>query len=179
MRRLPLDEAMAAPMSTVHQPNLVTVGDVPTADRRRIVVGTDGSATADRAFEEALEIAARFTAELHVVSVSPRQTLPAGEGLSLAVASDVYVDALASARDHRGATLADALRRAEARGVTAVGHGHEGDAAAVICRIAAEVCADQVVVGNQGMRGWRRFLPSVPKRIAHAAPCTVHVVATS
>jgi nucleotide-binding universal stress UspA family protein len=56
-------------------------------------------------------------------------------------------------------------------------HVTEGDPAAGILRAAAS--ADLVVVGNVGLTGARRFLASVPSRVARRSPCHVLLVKTS
>jgi nucleotide-binding universal stress UspA family protein len=55
----------------------------------------------------------------------------------------------------------------------------EGDPADEIVRAAAERPADLVVVGNKGLTGARRFLASVPSRVARRAPCHVLLVKTT
>jgi nucleotide-binding universal stress UspA family protein len=58
-------------------------------------------------------------------------------------------------------------------------HVTEGDPAAGILRTAAERSSDLVVVGNVGLTGARRFLASVPSRVARRSPCHVLLVKTS
>jgi nucleotide-binding universal stress UspA family protein len=55
----------------------------------------------------------------------------------------------------------------------------EGDAADGIVRAAADRPADLVVMGNKGLTGARRFLASVPSRVARRAPCHVLLVKTT
>ena len=58
--------------------------------------------------------------------------------------------------------------------------GSRGDPAKAIVRVAKEVGADVVVVGNKGMQGTKRFiLGSVPNKVAHSAPCAVLIVKTT
>ncbi|MGH2653476.1 MAG: universal stress protein [Actinomycetota bacterium] len=71
-----------------------------------------------------------------------------------------------------GRALADVVR-AEAEEI----HITEGDPAAGILRAAAS--ADLVVVGNVGLTGARRFLASVPSRVARRSPCHVLLVKTT
>lgn len=54
-----------------------------------------------------------------------------------------------------------------------------GDPAEGIVRAAADRGADLVVVGNKGLTGARRFLASVPSRVARRAPCHVLLVKTT
>jgi nucleotide-binding universal stress UspA family protein len=48
-----------------------------------------------------------------------------------------------------------------------------------ILRVADEVNADLIVVGNKGMRGAGRVLGSVPNSVAHKATCSVLIVRTT
>jgi nucleotide-binding universal stress UspA family protein len=73
-----------------------------------------------------------------------------------------------------GRGLADDLG-AERREIHVTGE----DPADGILRIAAEWSADLVVVGNRGLTGARRFLASVPSRVARRAPCHVLLVKTT
>jgi nucleotide-binding universal stress UspA family protein len=53
----------------------------------------------------------------------------------------------------------------------------EGDPAEVVVRLAADVGADLLVIGNKGMQ--RRVLGSVPNTVTHKAGCSVLVVKTT
>jgi nucleotide-binding universal stress UspA family protein len=55
----------------------------------------------------------------------------------------------------------------------------EGDPAEGIVRSASDRGVDLVVVGNKGLTGARRFLASVPSRVARRAPCHVLLVKTT
>jgi nucleotide-binding universal stress UspA family protein len=58
-------------------------------------------------------------------------------------------------------------------------HVREEDPAEGIIRAAQERGADVIVVGNRGMTGARRFLASVPSKVARGAPCHVLLVKTT
>jgi nucleotide-binding universal stress UspA family protein len=125
---------------------------------RSIVVGTDGSETAQRAVAAAADLARLAGAELELVStyepVNPREDVDA--------------------------TLADAVERLEGSGLVVRTHTREGDPADAILDVAEERGADLIVVGNKGMTGARRFLlGSVPNKISHYAPCSVLIVRTA
>jgi nucleotide-binding universal stress UspA family protein len=45
-------------------------------------------------------------------------------------------------------------------------------------KIADEIEADFIVVGNKGMKGASRILGSVANSVAHNAPCSVVIVDT-
>jgi nucleotide-binding universal stress UspA family protein len=142
---------------------------------KTLLVGTDGSETADKAVQAAADLARPLNAALHVVTAYRSGT-----------------DGMASAA---GAALADAgterlLREEAAQNVVqsaidkwchdlkAEPHAERGDPADAILDTANAVGADLIVVGSKGMRGARRFLGSVPNSVAHGAECAVLVVKT-
>jgi nucleotide-binding universal stress UspA family protein len=144
----------------------------------RIVVGTDGSETANQALREATELAKQTGASLDVVSafepVSPsrlrEERLEAPSDLEHAVNPHEDVDAI----------LADAARDVESTGVKVRTFPRQGDAATAILDVAEEQDADLIVVGNKGMTGAKRFLlGSVPNQVSHHAPCSVLIVRTT
>ncbi len=56
----------------------------------------------------------------------------------------------------------------------------DGDPADAILKVAEDVEADLIVVGNKGMTGARRFLlGSVPNKVSHHAPCSVFIARTT
>jgi nucleotide-binding universal stress UspA family protein len=64
------------------------------------------------------------------------------------------------------------------RGLEPVVHAATGSPSEAIVRVAEQVQADLIVVGNKGMKGVRRVLGSVPNSIAHSAPCSVLIADT-
>jgi nucleotide-binding universal stress UspA family protein len=136
-----------------------------------IVVGTDGSATADLALRHAVDLAAAGDGSLHIVS--SYQPAPGHAGTA-AEQWDILPDAGVDT------VLANAVVTARGRGVKAETHATREDPADAILQVAAQVNADAVVVGNKGMKGAKRFLlGSVPNKVAHNAPCTVIIVKTT
>jgi len=144
-----------------------------------IVVGTDGSPTADQAVRHAARLAQATGATVHVVHafnvVPALATFGADVGvvppsLGLAEASD------AEARD----VLARALALARREGAQAEGHLRVGDPASALLEAAEAAVADLLVVGNKGMSGARRFLlGSVPNKVSHHCPCSLLIVNTT
>jgi nucleotide-binding universal stress UspA family protein len=121
-----------------------------------IVVGTDGSDTANEAVRQAVELAKAVGAELLVVS------------------------AFVGASEDAAPLLSDAVAAAEAAGVPVQTFPRPGDPADAILDVAEERDADLIVVGNKGTSGARRFLlGSVPNRVSHHAPCSVLIIRTS
>jgi nucleotide-binding universal stress UspA family protein len=142
---------------------------------KKLVVGTDGSPTAEKAVEAAAELARSLGAELHIVTAfrTPRSGMGAVAGVDL-------VDSGAGQALAEEGARAVGLQSIEkfGDGVTAEAHGMQGNADDVILATAAEVGADLIVVGSKGMRGARRYLGSVPNSVAHGANCAVLVVKT-
>jgi nucleotide-binding universal stress UspA family protein len=139
-----------------------------------IVVGTDGSETAEIALRRAIELAALAGAKLHVVSAyepSPARVggkQPVAEAAEWSVGSDFKVEAvLERARD-----------TARAGHVEIEVHAPKGDAADSLISTAKEQDADLIVMGSRGMQGARRVLGSVPNKVSHHAPCDVLIVQT-
>jgi nucleotide-binding universal stress UspA family protein len=141
---------------------------------KTIVVGTDGSETAARAVREAIELAQRLGAMLHVVSAyrpvsGVRAAGPDPERAGAAASPTVEVDAM----------LARAAGEAHAAGVKAEYYARKSDPAEAILDVADEQQADLIVVGNRGMHGTRRYLlGSVPDKVSHHAECSVLIVRT-
>jgi nucleotide-binding universal stress UspA family protein len=137
-----------------------------------IVVGTDGSNTADKAVVRAAELARLTGASLHVVSAyTPRAARVVGERSSgeYSVGPDFKVDAV----------LSGTLDRLQAEGIELQAHGPKGDPGDAIVEIAVREGADLIVLGSRGMQGARRILGSVPNKVSHNAPCDLLIVQTT
>jgi nucleotide-binding universal stress UspA family protein len=143
-----------------------------------IVVGTDGSETAAKAVDAAVELAKLTGATLQIVSAY--EPVPVQRLRQEARQVPEHAQWTVSPRDDVDITLADAADRAGDGGVTARTYAREGDPADAIVDVAEELGADLIVVGNKGMTGARRFLlGSVPNRVSHHAPCAVMIIRTS
>jgi nucleotide-binding universal stress UspA family protein len=142
---------------------------------RSIVVGTDGSETADIALRRAIELAALTGGKLHVVSAyepAPARVggnRPVAEAAEWSVGSDFKVEAV----------LQRAQDEANAGSIDFEVHAPKGDAADSLIAAAKEHDADLIVLGSRGMRGARRVLGSVPNKVSHHAPCDVLIVQTT
>jgi nucleotide-binding universal stress UspA family protein len=145
---------------------------------KSIVVGTDGSQTASRALEEAIQLASTLGATLDVVSAYQ----PVPKARLRAEAEQTPEDLLwaISPTEEVEITLRAAGDAVAAGGVEFRGHAREGDPADAILQVAEEQNADLIIVGNKGMTGTKRFLlGSVPNQISHHAPCSVLIVRTT
>ncbi|MDQ1372885.1 MAG: hypothetical protein QOJ09_223 [Actinomycetota bacterium] len=144
------------------------------APTTQILVGTDGSATADEAVRKAAQAAGLSYARLHIVT--------AVDGPARHAAEQVVPDDIAWASSP-GRRADEILRRARDLvhpGVEVELHSRPGDAADVLVDMAEELEADLIVVGNKGMQGMSGYVrPSVPNRVSHRARCDVLIVATT
>jgi nucleotide-binding universal stress UspA family protein len=140
-----------------------------------ITVGTDGSDTASKAVDFALDVAEKFGAKVVVASsyrpVSEdrlrREQKDAPEDIQWSINPTEDVDNALRAVEEK----------ARSRGLDVVSEAREGDPADVLCDIAEQHDSDVLVVGNKGMQ--RRVLGSVPNSISHKAPCSVIIVKTT
>jgi nucleotide-binding universal stress UspA family protein len=144
----------------------------------RIVVGTDGSATAAVAVDHATRLAKSTGATLEIVSAfEPVASERLKEEIS-EIPGDVAH--AVGPREDVNTLLEGAAAQGRGEGVTVNTHSREGDPADAILDVAEATGADLVVVGNKGMTGARRFLlGSVPNKVSHHAPCGVYIVRTS
>jgi nucleotide-binding universal stress UspA family protein len=145
---------------------------------RNVVVGTDGSATAELAVEHAAKLAGALGARLTVVTAYTPGGGVAAQELE-AAPEDVrwrLVDA-GGAEDLAG----HAKEIARAAGVADVRtRVAPGDPATALIEVAEDTLADVIVVGSKGMTGASRFLlGSVPNKVSHHAPCDVLIVHTA
>jgi nucleotide-binding universal stress UspA family protein len=119
----------------------------------KVLVGTDGSATAAVAVARAVDVAATTGAELTILSAG---------------------------RD--GERVAkEAAARHEAPGLTIHTLGVPGSAADALVDEARSGRYDLLVTGNKGLTGIRRLSPKdrTPHRVAHHLPCSFLVVKTT
>jgi nucleotide-binding universal stress UspA family protein len=128
-----------------------------------ILVGTDTSAAADLAVDDAARLARDRDAELIVLHVRPNGDLRAAVDPSLAPDPERH------------------LRRLSERypGLSTRTRVEQGDPAERIVAIAAEERADTIVIGNRGTQGsWWRVRDSIPNLVLRHAPCSVFIVDT-
>jgi nucleotide-binding universal stress UspA family protein len=145
---------------------------------RSIVVGTDGSDTARKAVQEAIDLAKSVGAAVSVVSAYE----PVARARLREEARQAPEDLqwMINPREDVDATLSDAADEVREAGLEVETYAREGDPADAILDVAEERDADLIVVGNKGMTGARRFLlGSVPNKVSHHAPCSVLIVRTT
>ena len=122
---------------------------------RRILVGSDGSATAAKAVDRAVEVATVTGATLTVLSAGKGET-----GLAVAERE--------AARHRDSGVLIDARSSSK-------------DPTSALIDTAEEGGYDLIVVGNKGMTGARRFITigAVPNKVIHHLPTAVLIVRTT
>jgi len=138
-----------------------------------IVVGIDGSPTAEMALDRAIDLARTYGARLHVVSayepLPARVTGGAPSGEDFQAPSDFKADAV----------LQRALDRSGTKDLDVEEHAPKGSAADALIAVAQETGADLIVIGSVGMRGPKRIFGSVPNSVSHRSPCDVLIVHTT
>src|SRR4051794_2646247 len=172
-----------APMATV-TPVMTGAQGVGSAERQsatggsamvqKIAVGTDGTETASRAVEFAMDMAERYGAKLVIASAYRPVSETRLTGERDAAPADVQWAVNPS--QEVDATLRDVEERAPERGLDYVSEARTGDPADVLVEIAGDQGVDVLIVGNRGMN--RRILGSVPNSVSHHAPCSVLIVKT-
>jgi nucleotide-binding universal stress UspA family protein len=143
-----------------------------------VVVGTDGSPTADKAVESAAGIARTLNAALHVVTAYRT----AGSGMasaSGAASGAALVDTGAghAMAEEAAKGVVDRAAEAYGSGLDVTTHAVHADPVDAILGTADKVGADLIVVGSKGMN--RRILGSVPNSVAHSANCSVFIAKTN
>ena len=145
---------------------------------RNVVVGTDGSETAELAVRHAAELAKAFGARLTVVTAftarpdeEAKRIQEAPEDVRWAITDATSADerarrARAMARDMG---VDDVVLRVDS-----------GDPASLLIDAADDSGGDVIVLGSKGMTSAKRFvLGSVPNKVSHHAPCDVVIVHTA
>jgi nucleotide-binding universal stress UspA family protein len=140
---------------------------------RRILVAIDGSQTALRALDFAVQQARHApAAELHVLSVQPT--------LSNYTAAEIYVTAerIRDVAAERARAILDAAAgRLKMTDCTYTLEQLEGDPAETIARRAAELGCESIVMGTHGLTSFGiLFLGSVAQRVVHHATVPVTLV---
>lgn len=139
-----------------------------------VAVGTDGSPTAQRAVDAAVELAKRYEAKIvFISSYKPVDDMKLRKEQRDAPPQHHW---RINPTEEVDAILHDAEEQAEGAGLAWASEATEGDPADVLVRLAEKHDADVLVVGNQGMQ--RKVLGSVPNSVSHKAGCSVLIVKT-
>ena len=132
-----------------------------------VVIATDGSESVSRAVAVALDLAERFDADVHALSVV--------EESDVSSAPDEVREQLRGALEAHGEEAVEAVEAETERPVTTA--VREGRPPAEISAYAREVDADLVATGTRGRHGENRFLiGSVAERVVRTCPVPVLTV---
>ncbi|HEY0516697.1 MAG TPA: universal stress protein [Solirubrobacteraceae bacterium] len=143
-----------------------------------ILVGTDGSETANEAVRQAVGLASNLGAKLQIVSAY--EPVPAQRLAEERRQAPEDLQWTISPREDIDVTLAAAAELAQQSDVAVETYARQGDPADAILDVAEEQGSDLVIVGNKGMTGAKRFLlGSVPNKVSHHAPCSVLIIRTT
>jgi nucleotide-binding universal stress UspA family protein len=142
-----------------------------------IVVGTDGSETAETAVRHASELAKEHGARLVVVTAYEPSD-------ALAKESDAVPEDIRWALTDRVQAEEKAIHGRELAHETGlsgvVAQAIAGSPPDVLLEAAQDFNADVIVVGSRGLTGTARFvLGSVASSVSHHAPCDVFIVHTA
>ena len=140
-----------------------------------IAVGTDGSDTAQKAVDFAMDMAERYGARLVIASAYT----PVGEDKLRKEQKEAPQEIQWSINPSEEVddTLRKVEEQAKERGLDYTSEARNGDPSDVIVAVAADNDVDVIVIGNKGMH--RRILGSVPNTVSHKAPCSVLIVKTA
>jgi nucleotide-binding universal stress UspA family protein len=135
---------------------------------KKILLAYDGSGPARKAFDQCLEMAKCFSAELSIVSVVRPPEF----------AEDVETEALIeNARSYFDSETANLKARASAAGINPQSHIRVGHPAEQIIAAAEEWGADLIVTGHRGRGLFERWLlGSVSRLVIAYARCAVMVI---
>jgi nucleotide-binding universal stress UspA family protein len=152
-----------------HAPCPVLIARGKTGDIHQILLGTDGSTSAQHATDTAIQLARAFNARLVALNVC--EALPAfpDQGKQK-ISVRAHKRALEFVAQGTEQFLADAVESVNIR--QEVGRPDE-----VITRLAEEEGFDLIVVGSRGLGGFKRLLlGSVSERVAQQAKESVLIV---
>ena len=135
-----------------------------------IVVGVDGSATAQKAAEVARDLALALGAPLLVVSAFDSDHVEVRRS-----GSEEFIISAANAAERAVEGVIKSLQSHDLEVTHTVVRGKPAES---LVSEAARVEARMIVVGNRRMRGIGRVLGSVANSVAHTASCDVHIANT-
>ncbi|GAA1113743.1 universal stress protein [Nesterenkonia jeotgali] len=135
-----------------------------------IVVGVDGSPTAERAAKKARDLALKLGVPLHIVSAHTDASIE-----HVNSGSDQWV---VSGSDNALYIAEQVVRGLRTPGLKIHAGSAQGKPAEALIDYAEKTGASMLVVGNQRMRGARRVLGSVANSVSHNAGCDVYIANT-
>ena len=138
------------------------------ADIKRIHVPVDGSETADRSVERAVEMAQAYGADLHILYVANINQLAINACLS---------DAILEAVNKAGNEILEKAASKVPESINVITTSETGSPSVTITDFADEIKADLIVIGSRGLGLVKGvLLGSVSQYVVEHAPCPVLVV---
>ncbi len=138
------------------------------ADIKRILVPVDGSETADRSVERAVEMAQAYGADLHILYVANINQLAINACLS---------DAILEAVNKAGNEILEKAASKVPENINVITTSETGSPSVTITDFADEIKADLIVIGSRGLGLVKGvLLGSVSQYVVEHAPCPVLVV---
>ena len=138
------------------------------ADIKRILVPVDGSETADRAVDKAIEMTKAYGAELHILYVANINQLAINACLS---------DAILEAVNKAGNEILEKAADKVPGNINVITTSETGSPSVTITDFADEIKADLIVFGSRGLGLVKGvLLGSVSQYVVEHAPCPVLVV---
>jgi nucleotide-binding universal stress UspA family protein len=135
-----------------------------------ILVAINASDQKYAVLSHAVEIARRFDAKLHVVSVYDLSQLWEAK---MSVGPEIFASLEAEAKK----ILKEAHQQLDAAGIAAQYHLLQGSVVEQIVLLAQQLDADLVVMGHRYVSGLRRLLErSAAKALIDESPCNVFIV---
>jgi nucleotide-binding universal stress UspA family protein len=148
---------------------------------QKIVVGVDGSETADKALRWAADEARLRGASLRVMhawTVPLVLARPSEDAFGIPEPVESLLEVRAALQREATTVLERALEDVASAGVEVEAQAIEGKAARILIEAAAD--AELLVIGSRGLGGFAGLLlGSVSQQCAHHAPCPVVIVPSS
>jgi universal stress protein A len=139
----------------------------------KILVPVDFSECSQGALDEAIELARKFDAELHLLHCYPIHPVGPAAPYDVMLPPSIEQTIQESARG----LLAEWERKVAGRGVKARKHLSPGAPASEISELAHALGVDLIVMGTRGLSGLEHvLLGSVAERTIRRAPCPVLTV---
>ncbi len=138
---------------------------------QKILVAFDGSQGSERAFDQALDLAQKYHAEMVLVSVVENLPRYAEESI------DSVDEMLEEGKRHFEGLLGKLIDRAKQTGIEVHAFILPGHVIETVVSVAEQAKADLIVLGGQGRTGtFRRVASLTGVQIAHHAPCAVLIM---
>ncbi|HEY6863832.1 MAG TPA: universal stress protein [Burkholderiales bacterium] len=140
----------------------------------RILLAYNGSREGKSALLACAEIAAFAKSETHLLAV-------AGMPSSMFLTEGFLPEELLEEEKKRAQeVLNEGISQLQKRGFTVKGHLAVGEPVEEICRLAADIKCDVIVVGHQQKASWasRWWRGSVGKSLLDCSPCSIYITQT-